>query len=243
MKRTALTVYLLTIFSTQIFAQGNWQKRFTTLNPVNERVLCPYFINSEFGFIFTVGPTVSLYRTANGGKSWAKITNFSQYPNGQIHNMYFVTPQTGYLTAGLFSTTAIYKTVDSGITWELLSQVSPPSEVIYVHDGIIYGSSGKYSTDDGQTWITPLSYFKGCEAIAGNKENAVVAAMMSTGGLTGNCLDGGGQLTTDNGQSWHMGQKKDESYSIYSVPHTFVYFRSSESTSADTNETGGGSTK
>src|SRR5258708_1725769 len=82
--------------------------------------LRPYFLNENIGFIFRLNYTAangvkSFFRTTDGGATWQDI---SFLKDEGITQVYFVTLAHGYLS----STTGIYETQDTGITWKNILQ-------------------------------------------------------------------------------------------------------------------------
>lgn len=73
-------------------------------------------------------PAVPLYRTRDGGVTWAPVqTNLLlQTPNGSIFGLYFVDQDTGFAFAGPADTsgyTLLLKTTDGGHTWKAVGPV------------------------------------------------------------------------------------------------------------------------
>ena len=73
-----------------------------------------YFINNSFGWLGTSG---GLYKSNDGGDKWSRITLPSSSYD-EIVDIYFKDQNTGWILGQGYNQTMIYKTTDSGITWE-----------------------------------------------------------------------------------------------------------------------------
>src|SRR5260221_7261908 len=98
---------------------------------------------------------VEIFRTTDGGKSWAAVSDFSQ--NGHKTGLTFVNASTGWATSN-----GLYVTHDGGATWK---QQPLPAQACCLlptfftaHDGILPGGSQLFVTHDGGiTWQSTSS--------------------------------------------------------------------------------------
>jgi len=96
--------------------------------------MSPYFINSNFGFVFDPYFPGDFYRTLDGGATWTSVWGWNAPPPLVIRELCFTSASTGF---GIFDTAvsgsfygkgcyrgAIYETRDSGSSWK---SISPPT--------------------------------------------------------------------------------------------------------------------
>jgi len=193
---------------------------------LNNTQFDPYFLNENYGFVaFPFCGSIS--RTTNGGKTWMNIKyDFGSGQNG-IFQMFFESSNHIYLSSGIYR--SIYESLDSGITWK---DISPSSgSGIYVAHGIIFDAAGDArSSDDGKTWVVNSPAFQGksSEQVIGNKENGIVCFSIGSGNSDNDGFGFGDLYSLDGGNTWLVGQPKDECWSGYAVPFSLTYFRASE---------------
>ena len=195
----------------------------------------PYFVNENYGFVFTPGngegptDTLAIYRTTDGGNSWVSMDlgnrNLKNHW-GLINSMYFVSSSKGYMstmpypylgyTGGLQGDAAagIYETLDSGNTWTLISSGTNFGELYAVGSAIfdIYG----FSTDGGNTWKRSPNFGTGgptaSSTVTGNRES-MISQISNT--------------TQDLGATWIGWQNRAGIYtpgqSSFAIPHNPNY--------------------
>jgi photosystem II stability/assembly factor-like uncharacterized protein len=108
------------------------------------------FLSESVGFVSTLGGNGTLYRTKNIGNTWVEVIN------DKIGDIQFLDGSVGYA----FGNERIYKTVDTGITWELLFDAGYEyyiNDVFFVNEQVGYMS--RYNEilktiDGGVTWNT-----------------------------------------------------------------------------------------
>jgi photosystem II stability/assembly factor-like uncharacterized protein len=86
-----------------------------------------------------------LLKTSNGGADWSSIAYtgldfVDGVENDNLLNLKFISDQIGYITVGPVSN-GVYKTLDGGITWEL---VAPAEDTLCAHYGLYF-----FGEDDG----------------------------------------------------------------------------------------------
>ena len=108
-----------------------------------------YVLNSDTIFMADDQSIVGgLYRTTNGGTSWAKLVNFG---SGNPSAVYFFNKDIGFIVRS----TDTYKTTDGGYNWSVI----PGGAFIQIYflDSLTgYKTSGdiKKTTDGGMSWVT-----------------------------------------------------------------------------------------
>lgn len=138
---------------------------------------------AAYGSLRTDGGDRGVFKTSDGGNTWRKVLNISDYTGCyELHmdprsstTLYAVAHQRQrYLYTGIRggAETAIYKTVDSGATWQKIMKGLPSEDVGRIglaisssNPDIIYAmveakdGSGVYrSTDRGASWTKQNSY-------------------------------------------------------------------------------------
>ena len=123
---------------------GNWNTTGLPGYPVDM-----YVLNSDTIFMADDQSIVGgLYRTTNGGTSWAKLVNFG---SGNPSAVYFFNKDIGFIVRS----TDTYKTTDGGYNWSVI----PGGAFIQIYflDSLTgYKTSGdiKKTTDGGMIWVT-----------------------------------------------------------------------------------------
>lgn len=146
------------------------------------------------------GTTYSLWRTTNGGATWAKVLEIVGDDNtsgtmvrGEIRHWHTVKadPHTGHVWAAAGDTDAqckIYRSTDGGENWEIMfsgSQRERTCGFVFEEDCIYYGMDAKHGTDPNFTRIIKIDKSK----LDTDRENAredvaVVDSCRSVYGLT-----------------------------------------------------------
>jgi ELWxxDGT repeat protein len=179
-----------------------------------------YFIDEQTGFV--CGSDRTLFRTKNGGGTWARITTV---PLGEYTNLFkviFTSNKTGYIisTAG-----DVVKTTDGGDNWTRVGVVNDYITDFYFTDdktGYIlagYGGSIIYKTvDGGITWTNDLQPgFATFFGIKFNKNKTIGVAVGSGQGLGYSGAAGRGIWMKQGTDSWKnisMLPSSDDYYSI-----------------------------
>lgn len=149
-----------------------------------------YFLNENTGFY---ADFYSVYKTTNGGTSWAKVNTDS---TSQVRFFYFYNAQIGYYANNYF----VFRTADGGNTWTKvlptynsysISSISFPDAQTGYATGI--GSTVYKSTDGGLTWTS--------KDFGNDKGFASIGFFDAKTGMAGGI---GGTLyrTTDGGDTW-----------------------------------------
>src|SRR5437868_13222260 len=122
---TFLTLIILLCSGAKSSGQYHWSKVTT---PIGGQIT-PYFLNENLGFIFLYGQLRPLYRTTDGGVTWNISFNVARSTTTRI---FFNSASHGFL----LTTTGVYETKDTGITWQpFYTQAAITS--IYAADDII----------------------------------------------------------------------------------------------------------
>ena len=96
------------------------------------------------------GEATILHHTTDGGSTWS-----SQLFQTSIHDIMFLSIQTGWMAAGFDS---VLQTTDSGTTWHLLSHLGDiPKEIKFVteNEGWVRGIQSVFHTTDAGLTFTP----------------------------------------------------------------------------------------
>jgi photosystem II stability/assembly factor-like uncharacterized protein len=167
MKKIITLLAVAALISTSAFSQ-TWTN--VTQAPVNGRYDDMYFINDSVGFI---SQNSEVYRTTDRGEHWTLLSyldTVSQY----VRSIEFINDTIGF--AGLLVSSSqltgiLYRTIDGGLSWELLQNMPiQPYEGIcgMAHYGNRVVGVGTYGTfpwfyrsdDFGDTWVrVPLNSF------------------------------------------------------------------------------------
>ena len=145
------------------------------------------FYNQQYGY--GVGEA-DMNITSNGGSSWRRKNVFASNLGTDV---FFVTPAIGYITN---QQNGIYKTTDTGNTWQRLPSASRGYNlsVFFLNDQQGWYSSGPYllrTSDGGNTWAE--------QKVSDDVIVAVCFANTSNGWLT---ADSSVYRTTNGGANW-----------------------------------------
>ncbi|MGB8193185.1 MAG: YCF48-related protein, partial [Chitinophagaceae bacterium] len=108
------------------------------------------FVNDQVGYLMTSGGTSSLSRTVNAGETWQVVNQYYT-----VRKVDFVDAATGYGWADK----DLYKTIDSGKTWNKIRTESGDIKSVHFPDlknGFMAGDFAVFrkTTDSGNTWTT-----------------------------------------------------------------------------------------
>jgi photosystem II stability/assembly factor-like uncharacterized protein len=142
-------------------ALGQWVKVFTAPTTVTSG----FFFNQDVGFIGTgvyvsTGTPAAIYYTLDGGQSWTRSLLPNQNIDGQFTDIWFRNRTVGYalLKQGVEKGwSGIYRTIDGGLSWELLYQADFGVAIRETKQGIFFTDRFygiKRSVDGGFTFQT-----------------------------------------------------------------------------------------
>ncbi len=129
------------------------------------------FVNNQIGFIFSSG--IDCLKTTDGGLSWSWESLIPEMSQFNIYDCHFVNEATGFVYLNQFwpgDDGFIYKTDDSGFTWNLVSENSSVYDCKFVfydeHIGMASCPTFNYenkilqTSDGGNNWVEVLpTYF------------------------------------------------------------------------------------
>jgi photosystem II stability/assembly factor-like uncharacterized protein len=219
-------IILLVLISTSVTAQ-NWVKVFTAPTTVTSG----YFFNQDIGFIGTgiyvsSGTPAAVYYTTDGGRSWTRSLMPNQNITGQFTDIWFRDRNVGYslLKQGNEKGwSGIYRTVDGGLSWDLIHQADFGVAIRETKRGIFFTDRFfgiKRSVDNGLTFqnVKPAFGSLGLDFLDDN-----------IGYATGEAVNGAPHhKTTDGGNTWEEILTFHESWTPYADPATKKIFYASE---------------
>lgn len=224
MKR--IFIIALALLSTSSLAQ-NWVRVFNAPTTVTSG----FFFNEDIGFIGTgiyvsTGTPAAIYYTTDGGKSWTRSLLPNQNITGQFTDIWFKDRNVGYalLKQGIEKGwSGIYRTLDGGLSWDLLHQADFGVAIRETKRGIFFTDRFygiKRSIDNGLTFQTVKPAFGslGLDFLDDN-----------IGYATGEAVNGAPHhKTTDGGNTWEEILTSHESWTPYADPATKKIFYASE---------------
>ncbi|WP_300566771.1 T9SS type A sorting domain-containing protein [Flavobacterium sp.] len=201
-------VYLILLFSFNVFAQLQWHPLPTApTNGANgQRFDDVFFLTDTLGWALN-GSLATVYKTTDGGVTWVQQLNETALgANYYFRNIEFLTPDIGFV--GTLTNNKFFKTIDGGATWSLVTNIFPQPRAICGLDAVgtstVYGCGDYFgpafivkSTDSGATWqyINMSAYATGLVEIMFLDENV---GFVSGSGNTGGVI----LKTTDGGATW-----------------------------------------
>lgn len=134
--------------------ENKWFGRIVSTNyPSVRRVFVSFPVNGDVGFlVLTCDRTMSqegtvLFQTTNGGNSWKETRparpDISVEPHFLTTGMVFITDKVGFITIRDSETPQIWRTADSGATWEKLSLDSVPENYCMAYPPEVDGDTLK----------------------------------------------------------------------------------------------------
>jgi hypothetical protein len=208
-------------------ALGQWVKVFTAPTTVTSG----FFFNQDVGFIGTgvyvsTGTPAAIYYTLDGGQSWTRSLLPNQNIDGQFTDIWFRNRTVGYalLKQGVEKGwSGIYRTIDGGLSWELLYQADFGVAIRETKQGIFFTDRFygiKRSVDGGFTFQTVKPSFGtlGLDFLDDN-----------IGYSTGEAVNGAPHhITNDGGNTWQEILSSHEAWTPYADPVTKKILYASE---------------
>lgn len=119
--------------------ENNWEKIYQFDSIYFEQI---QFLDEKNGWI--IGSPNKIYSTEDGGKNWTNKSLQKEATDSYMYGMWFDNMHTGYIAAlgrnkKGFSTT-IYKTEDSGKSWNSINQIDEMILSLEKINGILYGT-------------------------------------------------------------------------------------------------------
>lgn len=208
-------------------ALGQWVKVFTAPTTVTSG----FFFNEDIGFIGTgiyvsTGTPAAIYYTTDGGRSWTRSLMPNQNITGQFTDIWFRDRTVGYALLKQGNEkgwSGIYRTVDGGLSWDLIYQADFGVAIRETKRGIFFTDRFfgiKRSVDNGLTFqnVKPAFGSLGLDFLDDN-----------IGYATGEAVNGAPHhKTTDGGNTWEEVITFHESWTPYADPATRKIFYASE---------------
>lgn len=164
------------------------------------------FVNNLTGFIFSSG--INCLKTTDGGQSWSWEPLMPEVPQVNFYDCHFVNETTGFVYLQKYGTSDggfIYKTTDSGFTWNLVYENNSiySCKFVFYDEQIGMASCGTYNyqnkilrtNDGGNTWTEVLSTY-----ILWSSNYAMIYVDQNTAFTMG--MNGMIYKTTDGGLTW-----------------------------------------
>lgn len=198
-----------TLFATTD-AGATWTRRsLASLGNINKLL----FTTASAGW---AGTSTGLYRTANGGQTWTRVSTYDAYgsASGGITDLQFVTSLVGYAvgaggvinktTNGGTSWTIVQRRIDKRSTFRAVSFTSADSGTVIGND-----QSRWLTTNGGQTWDMYDSFgrtdnYYGYDILRFNKDNYLLATPS-------------GFKAFDVEHSYGLGPDEQYSYPVYEL--------------------------
>ena len=239
-----------------VSAAQDWQDM--AAFPVHEAA--PYFINEDYGFVFTsgsVGPVydvatdpIALWRTTDRGFTWQAM-NLGTTGLGNIWQLCFVTPSHGYMATDAIgggnnmSAHGLFETTDSGLHWNYLRTQNRLFAYenfisIYAADSSLYtitAEIGKLpvtlwkSSDAGFSWKVDTSVVSP-ELITGNRESLLEASGPDGGYYLDSSPDSVIFTSSNDAQMWSVHSGYSEQWNQFVFPHSQTIMLAVESYAA-----------
>ena len=115
-----------------------------------------YFVDSLIGW--TANLVQWPFKTTNGGSTWVQQTNLNIF---SLTDIYFSNSDTGYAASTSATNPGLYKTINSGLNWSLVSGINSPRTFGYFpekYHWLVHGFGGYvYETRDGGNTFTDIS--------------------------------------------------------------------------------------
>ena len=201
-----------------------------------------FFFNAKEGMIgtgnYNGGALAQIFYTTDGGATW----RISSLPNprivGQVNDIFFRTPTSGWATIHEASETGwsgIYHTTDRGRTWKLVHQAGFPGGIRETKRGIFYTERDidqgiSFSSDQGKTW-RHIWDMTACLSIDFYDDDHGLATSQAYGSPPSHLV------TTDGGATWRNVLTDAECWSVVGDPTAKNFILSSEQNNAGTGST------
>ncbi len=167
------------------------------------------FFSKDTGIALAHSP-VQVFKTYNGGQSWATITLPILYKDNI--NGFFLQGNTVYANIGGAYGNSMLRSKDRGETWEVLLQDAPAcASLFFIGEKTGYGKAGPFiykTTDSARSWS--IIFVNDSYAI-----NSIWFTDPATGYAMGDY--GYNQMTTDSGKTWTRIQIASDNFNFPDV--------------------------
>lgn len=197
--RNLFTISFLGLICSVLNAQ-NWEQLSIPESP--SRYDDVFFLNENLGWAAD-GAGSAVFKTTDGGLNWTESTyNNDEY----LRNIEFLNENIGFLGA---LSDNFYRTVDGGVTWEIVSELQGVIPAICgldtVGESTIYGCGAYFepayvikSTDSGENWqVIDMSEYaiSLVEVLFTDEQTGFAAGSDNNGGVILKTIDGGESWT------------------------------------------------
>ncbi|MFI5263071.1 MAG: hypothetical protein ACHQM6_00990 [Candidatus Kapaibacterium sp.] len=208
-----------------LYSQLHWQKVGTFPN----RIATVCFTDENNGFVSTgivpggTLPSVKLFRTQDGGKSWKEV--FVQFLNSRygIQDVFMIDKQNGWACGGNSDGHSIWRTNDGGDNWMAVGDKDNGlgTTIRKTAAGIVVADftkgSVKLSTDDGATF---QDVYTTSDDVLGMDFSDDLHGVVNSNFRSGNPMF----FTADGGITWSPGSVTTEGWCVYGQKGTSNFF-------------------
>jgi uncharacterized protein (TIGR03437 family) len=148
--------------------------------------------------LYLAHPADGIFRSNDGGATWSQAGTVATNRRGMSPDLILVDPwNPGVLLAILTYNPSVYRSLDSGATWQLLPTALGSIAFDPTHQGVAYGLYGRQvfrSSDSGATW----------SKLAAPEDNYYYLAVDSNGSVYASASETGGGVivSRDGGATW-----------------------------------------
>ncbi len=204
-----IVLIFLALFCAGSARAQSW-KKVATFNGLIANVK---FLNPRVGFvtlgIYSVSNSVALYKTTDGGNTWAQATIPSGY-DGRIDDIDMIDSLHGWIAMAHYNSQedkALWRTTDAGMTWNETPLVGWGTSITHTPRALILTDFGEHfhiSTDGGTTFFDGPMNSTNCVRFVDSLHGAMTVFRGS-----------GWMYSSDGGLTWQNSNFHTECWSVY----------------------------